>query len=129
MKSLLKSVTTKNKLFQQCYKHQNTHLVSAYKTYCNKLTKLNEITKKTYYQKKLHLHKENISKQWKIINEIVCYKQVQHNYKSFITDEHNCKVTDKTRISNLLNEYFTNVGPNMDSSIDLRSQKAFTFQI
>ena len=88
-KGLLKSITTKNKLFQQCYKHQDTHLVSAYKTYRNKLTKLKEIAKRTYYQNELHLHKENISKQWKISNEIVRYKQVQHNYISFITDEHN----------------------------------------
>ena len=69
-KGLLKSITTKNKLFQQCYKHQDTHLVSTYKTYRNKLTKLKELAKRMYYQNELHLHKENISKQWKIINEI-----------------------------------------------------------
>ena len=43
------------------------------KIYRNKLTKLKDNAKRTYYQNELHLHKENISKQWKIINEIVCY--------------------------------------------------------
>ena len=94
---MLKSITTKNKLFHQCYKQQDTQLVSTYKTYRNKLTKLKEIAKRTYYQNELHLHK----------------------------DEHNCKVTDKTKIPDLLNEYFTNVGPNMDSNIP-KATKSFS---
>ena len=124
-KGLLKSITTKNKLFHQCYKQQDTQLISTYKTYRNKFTKLKEIAKRTYYQNELHLHKENLSKQWKIINEIVRYKRVQHNHITLITDEHNCKVTDKTRIPDLLNEHFTNVGPNMYSNIP-KATKSFS---
>ena len=48
-KGLLNSITTKNKLFQQCYKQQNIDLISKYKSYRNKLTKLKDMAKMTYY--------------------------------------------------------------------------------
>ena len=73
-KGLLKSISTKNKLFEQCFKQQKSHLFLKYKTYLNTLTKLKEIAKKIYYQKELQSHKDNVSKQWKIINEIICHK-------------------------------------------------------
>ena len=65
----------KNKIFQQCYKQQNIDLISKYKSYRNKLTKLKEMAKMTYYQNELQMHKENISKQCRVTNEIICYKQ------------------------------------------------------
>ena len=49
-KGLLNSITTKNKLFQQCYKQQNIHLISKYQSYRNKLAKLKEMAKITCYQ-------------------------------------------------------------------------------
>ena len=71
-KGLLKSITTKNRLFHQYYKQQKTHLILKYKSYRNTLTKLKDIAKKAYYQNELYSHKTNMSKQWEIINEIVC---------------------------------------------------------
>jgi len=62
-KGLLTSISTKNKLFEQCFKHQKSHLNSKYKAYLNKLTKLKEIAKKTYFQNELIMHEDNISKQ------------------------------------------------------------------
>ena len=41
----------------------------------------------------------------------------QQNCISSITDELNRKITDKTLISELLNNFFTNIGSNMDSKI------------
>ena len=48
-KGLLKSISTKNKLFQQCYKQNNTFLDAKYKSYLNKLTTIKEIAKRNYY--------------------------------------------------------------------------------
>ena len=45
-KGLLKSIKTKNTLFYQCFKQQKTHLLTKYKSYLNKLTKLKLIAKK-----------------------------------------------------------------------------------
>ena len=46
-KGLLKSITTKNQLFQQYYKQQSIDLIKKYKSCQNKLTKLKEIAKMT----------------------------------------------------------------------------------
>ena len=72
------------------------------------------------------MHKEKISKQWRVINEIICYKKKLRNCIPLITDDFNRKVTDKTRTSDLLNEYFTNIGPNMDSKIP-NTARIFSF--
>ena len=43
-----------------------------------------------------------------------------------MTDEQKGKITDKNMIPDLLNEYFTKIGPNMDSKIP-NATKHFTF--
>ena len=48
-KGLRKFISTKNKLFELCFKKQKSHLFLKYKIYLNKLTKLKEIAKKIYY--------------------------------------------------------------------------------
>ena len=78
-KGLLNSIATKHKLFQQCYKRQNIDLISKYKSYRNKLSKVKEMAKRTYYQNEGQMHEENISKQWRVINEIICYKKKKKN--------------------------------------------------
>ena len=64
--------------------------------------------------------------QWKIINKILCYKRLENNSIPLITNEQKGKFTDKNMIPNLLNEYFTKVGPNMDAKIPATT-KHFTF--
>ena len=66
-KGLFESISTKNKLFNQCYEQKKTHLISKFKSCRNKRTKLKDIAKMTYYQNELYLHKNNISKPWKIM--------------------------------------------------------------
>ena len=64
--------------------------------------------------------------QWKIINKILCYKRLESNSIPLIIDEQKGKITDKSIIPDLLNEYFTKVGPNMDAKIPAAT-KHFTF--
>ena len=116
-KGLLKSIKTKNLLFCQRYKQQKTHLISKYKNYFNKLTRLKQVAKKNYYQNELNKHKNNLSKQWKLINEIISHKKYQRQIINVILDINNEKITDTQAISNLLNNYFTNIGPSMDAKI------------
>ena len=65
-KALLKSIQTKNKLYKACFKQNNIQLLDKYKKYSNILTK----TKTFCYKTEIEKNKFNISKQWKIINEI-----------------------------------------------------------
>ena len=123
-KGLLKSISTKNALFQKCYKQNKIHLITHYKIYLNKLTKLKRIAKKNYYQKEIH--KQDESKQWKIINEILGHKKNKHKIVSTITDVNNRIVSENTEICNIFNNYFTNVGPSMDAKIPNTQVKKFS---
>ena len=105
-KGLLKSISTKNKLFQQCYKQNNPFLVAKYKSYLNTLTKIKEIAKRNYYQNELTTHRGDLAKQWKIINEIICHKKASNEVINMLTDHHKCNITDKVKIANLFNEFF-----------------------
>ena len=103
-----------------------TSLISKYKTYLKKVTKLKDTAKRNYYQNELQKHKNNISMQWKIISKILCYKRLKSNSIPLITDERKGEITDKSIIPDLLNEYFTKIGPNMDAKIPAAT-KHFTF--
>ena len=78
-KGLLKSIKIKITLFYQCFKQQKTHLLTKYKSYLNKLTKLKLIAKKKYYFNELSSHKNNLTQQWKLINEIISHKKHQQD--------------------------------------------------
>ena len=121
-KELLECISTKNKLFEQCYKQHRPHLISKYKTYLKKVTKLKDTAKRNYYQNELQKHKNNTSMQWKIINKILCYKRLESNSIPLITDEQKGKITDKSIIPDLLNEYFTKVGPKYECKKTCRHQ-------
>ena len=116
-KGLLKSISTKNKLFQQCYKQNNFFLVAKYKSYFNTLTKIKEIAKRNYYQNEVATHRGDLAKQWKIINEIICHKKASNEVISMLMDHHKCNITNEVKIANLFNELFTNVGTLLDSKI------------
>ena len=53
-------------------------------------------------------------------------QKIRSNSISLITDEQKGKITDKNIIPDLLNAYFTKVGPNMDAKIPAAT-KHFTF--
>ena len=83
----------------------------------NKLTKIQEVAKNSYYRNELSKHHNDVTKQWKIVNEIISHKKFKRGFISTIADENNCRISDRTKISNLLNKYFINVGPALDAAI------------
>ena len=50
---ILKSISTKNKLFRLCYKQNKHTLVQKYKVYLNKLNKIKRIAKQQYYENEI----------------------------------------------------------------------------
>ena len=67
-KRILKSIQTKNALFTKCYKKNDPVLIEKYKKYSNKLTTIKRIAKQNYYAKMIQSNKNDLSKQWKLIN-------------------------------------------------------------
>ena len=61
-------------------------MLAKYKSYLNKLTKLKLIAKKKYYFDELSRHKNNLTQQWKLINEIISQKKHQQDGINVIKD-------------------------------------------
>ena len=56
-------------MFKKCYKSCDSLLIKKYKQYCNKLTKIKNAAKISYYTEKLETTKNDIRKQWKVVNK------------------------------------------------------------
>ena len=71
-KGILKSIKTKNRLFRKKIKHHNNvEYLQTYKKYNNILTHIKKKSKIMYYKQNLIESKGNLSKTWKIVNEII----------------------------------------------------------
>ena len=124
-KAILKSIKTKNKLYTKCYKQNNPELIAYYKKYLNKLTFIKRLAKEQYYTSQLLTHKQDISKQWSIINELLdqnkrCSSTAIHK----LTTMDNENIESKSEISNMLNNYFANVGANLSAQAGTGNVKA-----
>ena len=65
----------------------------------------------------IQLNKNDLSKQWRLINQIL---ERNNKHKASITkliNEKNESLTSNVEISNNLNSYFINIGPKMASKI------------
>ena len=87
-----------------------------YKKYLNKLTFIKRLAKEQYYTSQLQKHKQDISKQWSIINKLLDQNKRCNNttiHKLTTKDDEN--IESKSEISNTLNDYFANVGANLSA--------------
>ena len=92
-------------------------MIENYKKYSYKLTFVKRITKQNYYAHMIQLNKNNLSKQWQLINQIL---EKNNKHKASITkliNEKNESLTSNLEICNNLNSYFINIGPKMASKI------------
>ena len=64
---------------RSCFKQHKTHLLSKYKQYLNKLSKLLRQAKRNYYHNLICKHKNNLTLQWKLNNEIIGQKKNTSN--------------------------------------------------
>ena len=67
---ILKSIKTENRLLNQCYKRNNSDLITQFKQYSNKLSTTKCVAKQDYFMSLLLETRNNVSQQWKIINKI-----------------------------------------------------------
>ena len=116
-KGILKSIQTKNALFKKCYKKNDALLIERYKKYTNRLTAVKRLSKQNYYASMIEKNKKDLSKQWKLINEILQRGGKNKPPLNKLVTEKNEILTDREDISNELNTFFANIGPNMASKI------------
>ena len=111
-------------IYANCYKQNNSNLISKYKQYSNKLTTIKRLAKEQYYTSQSLEHKSNISKQWAVINDLLGKTTNQNNaiHKMLKHDKQMTK--NKDEISNILNDYFVNIGPNLSAKINNQSMSS-----
>ena len=119
-KAILKSIKTKNRLYNKCYKQDNPELIAHYKKYLNKLTSIKRLAKERYYTSQLLKHKQDVTKLWTIINELLDQsKRCSNTTIHKLTTIDNKYVESQSEISNILNDYFVNVGANLSAKADI----------
>ena len=110
---LLKSINHKNNL---C-KNYNKKLLKNHENYRNLLKRIINTTKKHYYMKVITENKTNQTNLWKVINESRSFKT---KTKPILNElkTNNELTKDPKIISNSLNNFFINVGKNLDNSME-----------
>ena len=72
---LKNSIKVKNKLCHTSVKHSTSYNISKYKYYKNKLSSILKKEEKMYYQSEIISNKNNLSKVWAIIKQVINRKK------------------------------------------------------
>ena len=117
---IIKSISTKFKLYSKKLKNNTEENDRIYKKYRNFLNRTIENRKREYYKQKL-LDVQNQSKDiWLTMNEIIGKKRSSKSKIKQIVDSSGKNVTSRSDIANTFNKYFVNVGKNLASKIPPR---------
>ena len=93
-----------------------TKLYNDYKTLRNELTLLKRNNKLEYYKQYFEINKKKTAALWKGIRSLVTIKPSNKTDNSFL-DSNGELTTDPLKIANCFNEYFVNVGSNVENKI------------
>ena len=122
---ILKSIKIKNKMFKNLHSHilsnNSNDLVNdvnqRYKTYRNALNRLISKAKRYYYNKILIENRSNPKKIWKTINTPHNSQKLKNQVEIAKLQTPYGTVTPPIAISETLNEFFVNIGPQMALNI------------
>ena len=78
----------------------------------NEITRLTRTSKKDFYEKYFTKHKENLSKTWQGIKQIINTKSKNSDYPTCIIDKSDT-ITDPTEIANRFNNFYASVADNI----------------
>jgi len=113
--SLLQSINHKQRLYKRYLNRPTATNEANYKNYCNILTSSIRQCKRNYYAHIFQLHRDNLAKTWRTINDIL-----GKSTKPSLPDHFNINgrtAKDPNDIANSFNEYFTTIGPKLANSI------------
>ena len=103
-------IKIKNKLFYQSKKNPDKELI--YKKFRNSVNRKLHKAERDHYHELLIKNKNNLSKSWKIIKEVI-----NKNKKSDLLTEkfliNNKEIHNKQEIADAFNKYYVSIGPNL----------------
>ena len=122
---ILNSIRKKNNMYKNYLKSQSPTLKNIYLKYKNRLVTVIREAEKLFYANKLNEVKDNLSKTWKVMNEM-CGRNSQQKpiTKIRVNDE---TIDDPQQMATKFNEYFTNIGPNLANNIPASAKRPSDF--
>ena len=110
-RGLRKSIKVKNRLFYSGNKAQ-------YKIYRNIILILSRLSKKLYYHNYFSKNLTNMKNTWAGINSLINNKRKDFKrISSIIHPDSKVPTNDRSEISNIFNNFFSSVGPNLASNL------------
>ena len=110
-----RQIKIKNRLYRRYLRtgKDDHHLI--YKRFRNILVDKLRIAEKKHHETLIEKNKSNLRKSWKVLKEVLNKKKQASCYSRFLIN--NTISTDKQKISNGFNDFYTNVGPSLASEI------------
>lgn len=125
-RSILSSINTKTALYKTYLQNKSPENLVAFKVYKNRLRSVTRVAKKKYFQDQLDMHRGNSKKIWKVLNEACGRKRNKlTNIKRLKTNGD--IVNNQQDIANILNIYFTTIGPKLAQSAPLSPTEPTSF--
>ena len=113
---LMRCIFTRNRLYKISLRKPTSQNKDKYKKYRNTLTTLIRASRKRYYSDKVVLNKDNKSSLWRTVNDLI--KSKKKEIPNVMTDNDQ-DINDPTKIANCFNNFFTNIGPTLASTINI----------
>ena len=112
---ILKSIKTKQKMYHTHFHSNNINKVIQYMKYSNKLNKIKQKSKISYYNTQFTKYKTNLKATWKLIGTLIQRKTKGQIHPTKIIRNNKTYVT-KQDIANQFNHHFINVGSTLVNS-------------
>lgn len=109
------AIKRKNKMYISMLKNPSFLNTDNYKKYRNCLHRLLRKAEKDHYHDLLEQYKNNLSKTWKVIKQVLNQNKSCSSERSFVINSQT--VTDESRIAEGFNNFFVNIGAQLSSNI------------
>ena len=118
-----RAIRERNKLFHTQLKNGTIENIDKWKNYRNTLNKVIKTAQKDYYQNLIKQHNNSCIGLWKTLGTIISKKNKNTSINNLKID--NNKINDPVKIANTLNDFFSNIGPELASKFQDRDNNSF----
>lgn len=123
---LIISIKHRDKLKKKLLRNYTRELEKEYKLYRNQLNTLIKKQKYNYYKSQIENNMNDVKKIYRIISDATNEKNKYKNTNINFVDEKNSEFLNNTDMANFCNNYFIDIGTEMEKKIDV-PQNPFIF--
>ena len=109
-------INYREKLFHSKYKQPSPLNIRAYKLFRNRINREIKKSKKQYFKNYFQFNLNNMKKTWDEIKNIINPNNKSNQKITELSYKGN-KITDQKEIVETFNDFFTNIGPELDKTI------------